>query len=337
MNEERNREADAVRVMWARHWAPQGSAIEAMLRLRADLLRRAEATGLRTALLYSAGWQVEWVEGREPAAEAEWTRARAAGAWLLHRSHGPRVLADPVQVASLHAGEKPTDVARRLHQLARECEQGWDAEPWEVWQALSAPCRWGRVLPEVAVARRDVLALASDDNAAVDLLRLLAQASQAGVAYQRYAGSDLARGDVGAAYVDAPSGTSGVTRVQALSRRALAHGVTILGLRNVVRMVVLLGRDAHRGQALLEEVRRLLQRLARPVEVHLVSHLGALLAQSAQLLAEVPGIRVHPVHAMPGGHAALAVVTDLLAAGPAAATAPAEHREGDVIAAVARR
>jgi hypothetical protein len=307
-------------VLWARPWAPHGSAIEGMLRLRADLLRRAQERGVRSALFYSAGWLVEWLEGAEQAVGAEWERTRASAAdgtaLFLHQSKGVRTLTEPVQLASLHAGEKSTDVARRMHHLIREHQQGWLAEPWEVWQALSAPCQLGTTQPLHAVVRRDVLALASDDDAAVDLLRRLAHSSEVRISYQRFAGSDLARGDVGAAYVDAPSGGSAITRVQALSRRALGHGVTLFGLRNVVRMVVLLGEDVHRGGALLEELGRLLHALQRRIDVHVVSLVGAAHAAAAQALDGLAGVRVCPVHSPPGGSTALAVVTALLAAPP---------------------
>jgi hypothetical protein len=307
-------------LLWARPWAPQGSAIESMLGLRADLLRRAQERGVRKALFYSAGWLVEWIEGMKEAVGAEWEQARASAAdgaaLFLHRSEGIATLSEPVQLASLHAGEKSTDVARRMHHLIREHQEGWLAEPWEVWQALSAPCQLGTTQPLHAVARRDVLALASDDNAAVDLLRRLAQASDVRVSYQRFAGSDLARGDVGAAYVDAPSGAAAITRVQALSRRALGHGVTLFGLRNVVRMVVLLGADVHRGGALLGELGRLLQALQRRVDVHVVSQLGATHAAAAQVLGGLVGVRICPVQSPASGDSALAVVTALLAAPP---------------------
>ncbi|HVE54903.1 MAG TPA: hypothetical protein VNB23_16085 [Ramlibacter sp.] len=305
------------RLLWARTWAPDGSAIESMLRLRADLLRRAGDSGLRTALFYSAGWLVEWIEGDAAAVDSAWQQARpaAASARLLHRSTGARTLAEPVQLASLHAGELATDVARRLHHLMREHEQGWFAEPWEVWQALSAPCQLGNALPLSALARRDVLALASNDNAAVDLLRLLANACGARVAYQRYAGSDLARGDVGAAYIDARSGGSAITRVQALSRRALAHDANFLGLRNLVRMVVLLDTDGRRAQALLDELRRHLQVLQRRVEIQVVSD-GSAAPAVASAFGDLPGVQVSHLQAQPNGGSALAAITRWLAAPP---------------------
>ena len=84
---------------------------------------------VRTALLYSAGWLVQWHEGAHSAVEAEWgaraqvTRVTAMRA-CCNASRGAASLQDPVQLASLHDADRSTDVARRMHALSREHEEG---------------------------------------------------------------------------------------------------------------------------------------------------------------------------------------------------------------------
>lgn len=279
------------RLLCATHRAPAGSAVEALLAQRAPLLQRANSTGVQTALLFTAGWLVHWLEGPHEAVHEAWEQlSRKSGARrpiLLHRSRGPSTLGEPVQIASLQA-ERGSDVARRLHSIAREHEEGWTAEPLEIWQALSAPCLNQGNGSLGFVGRRQVLAVASDDNEAVDLVRSVALHAGALVAYQRYAGSELQRGDVGAAYADLASTLTTTIRVQALSRRALAAGVRLLGLGHVERLVLLVGTERTRARAVLTEAARLLRTLAHPPVIHLVSPCDAtreLAAGALQALA----------------------------------------------------
>jgi hypothetical protein len=289
--------------------------MDSMLALRPGLLQRAHATGVRSALLYSPGWLVEWLEGDEARVRAAWQASLEdlpVSHWLLlHRSSGAPTLGGPAQLASLHTGEKAINVARRLHVLVRENQEGWLAEPWEAWQALSAPCQLDAALPLADLARRDVLAIAADDHGSIDLVRHLALAHGSQVSYQRYAGSDLERRDVGAAYVDLAA-SDGITRVQALSRSALTHGVQLLGLRQMTQLVVLLGTSARRATSLLNQVRRFLRTREREVEVHVLSYLDGGHATAIEALAGVPGVQVRSVPAHPHQLPALAVVKELL-------------------------
>ena len=266
--------ADCVRLLCATHRIHSGSAVEAMLAQRAALLESAASTHVHTALLSTAGWLVQWLEGPEEAVNEAWEQLpRDAGAgrpMLLHRSRGPSSLGEPVQIASLHA-EKSSDVARRLHYIAREHEQGWAAEPVEVWQALSAPCLVDANGSLGFVGRRQVLAVASDDNDAIELVRSVAQQAGARIAYQRYAGSELRRCDVGAAYADLAASLTTTVRVQGLSRRALSAGIRLLGLGHVERLVLLVGRERTRARAVLAETARLLSALEHPPIIHVVS------------------------------------------------------------------
>lgn len=263
------------RVVCASVWMPAGSAVEALLALRAPILARNQASGLRSAYLHAAGWLVQWHEGPAEAVRAAWAETEADPAHrqarVLHASHGPATLAEPVQVTTLHAGDRPSDVALRLHRLRREGEQGWTAEPGEIWQALCAPSLLAAPEGVGLLARRNLMTLASEDNESVEVLRALAQRCGVRLAYQRHAGADLRRADVGAAYADLPVSLSVVTRVMALSRRSLDQGLACLATLQVQQLVVLVGSSQRRTQELLQELAGLLRRLHTPPRVLLVA------------------------------------------------------------------
>lgn len=259
------------RLLCASQWAPEGSAIQAMLAWRQHWLQHAEATGMRTALLYVAGWLVQWHEGAADVVDAQWRHLRDGGegraARLLHRSEGEATLLAGVQVASLHASEGSADVARRLRAIERQGQQGPRLEPVALWQALCAPCQLAPPGSLGFAGRRDLVAVASEDNEAVDLVRHLALDRGLRIAYQRYAGTDLNRADVGASYLDVAHEAHAVTRLHALPRRSLVASVPMLGLRDVNTMVLLLGSNLARAETLLEDAKRLLQSLPRPPAV----------------------------------------------------------------------
>ena len=180
-----------------------------------------------------------------------------------------------------------------------------------MWQALSAPCLVDANGSLGFVGRRQVLALASDDNEAVDLVRSVAQQAAARIAYQRYAGSELRRYDVGAAYADVADSLTTTIRVQALSRRALAAGIRLLGLGHVERVVLLVGRERTRARAMVAETARLLGALAHPPVIHLVSPCETtreFAAAELQALAPAPQVVVE------ASASAAATVTSVLRA-----------------------
>lgn len=268
-------EDTCARLLFASQWLTEGSAIQAMLSRRAEWVQRTQASGVRTALLYASSWLVQWHEGPVAAVQAEWERVRShpllRAARVLHRSSGAPALAEPVQLASLHASESPGDVARRLRAIERENGQGWAADPAGVWQALCAPCQLRPAGNIGFLDRRDLLAVVSEDNEAVDLARLLATEQELPLAYQRYAGSELHRGDVGTAFLDLSLDGGPATRLHALPRRALAGGLAMLGLRDVRTLLLLLGSDGERSAALLAQVERVLPALPRPPVVLVAS------------------------------------------------------------------
>ena len=304
---------ECTRLLCASQWAPEGSAIEAMLAQRALWLRRNAETGVRTALLYVSGWLVQWHEGNAEAVEAEWLRVRALSPGRavrqLHRSQGRASLRAGVQIASLHAAESAGDVARRLRALERDSAS---QEPVVLWQALCAPCQLAPA-GTAALGRRDLVAVASEDNEAVDLLRLLAEEKGLRIAYQRYAGTDLQRADVGASYLDVPLEESGITRLHALPRRALLASMTMLGLRDVRQLVLLLGSHEQRARTVLAEATHWLQDLAPPTAVLVSCPCPKVRALALESLASVPGAQVVAIDAGDPVRAHAGLVAELVA------------------------
>lgn len=303
------------RLLCASQWLTDGSAIQSMLSDRGEWVQRTQASGVRTALLYASSWLVQWHEGPAEAVEAEWMRVRShplfRAARLLHRSTGPATLAEPVQLASLHAAEGAGDVARRLRAIERENGQGSTADPAGVWQALCAPSRLlpaGTLVPD----RCDVLALASEDNEAVELLRQLALEKDLPMAYQRYAGSELHRGDVGAAFLDLAVDGAPATRLHAMPRRALAGGLAMLGLRDVGTLLLLLGSEKERAGALLAQVERLLPALQRPPAVLVASRCPYARDAALRRLVVAAGPRGSVMDVGTGTPATSPVVAELL-------------------------
>lgn len=304
-----------IRLLCASQWSPEGSAIQAMLAQREHWLRHAHVTGLRTALLYVAGWLVQWHEGTAEAVDEQWRQLRDGSAGravrLLHRSEGPSVLQAGVQVTSLHAAEGPADVARRLRSVERESQEA-PLEPVDLWHALCAPCQLGRP-GSLGFARRDMVAVASEDNEAVDLLRVLAQDRGLRIAYQRYAGTDLRRADVGASYLDVALEENAVTRVHALPRRSLVASVPMLGLRDVKVMVLLLGTNMERASTLLDEAKRLLTVLPRPPAVVVACTDPQVRGLAQMAIGEVPGAQVVDIENRTPGRGCAELVSQLVA------------------------
>ena len=285
-----------VRLIGAGLWSRTGSAVEHLLSLRPELARANDAQGLRCALLHTSGWLVQWIEGPAEAVDVAWKTAQQdsalRGTRLLHRSIGEAKLTQPVHIATLHGKERVTDVARRLHGVERQAALGLRVEPYEIWEYLSAPCRFDQTDTLTSVRRRDLVAITSEDNESIDLLRTIAERSSSAVTYQRFAEGAAGGGDVGAAYADIVFGRS-ITRLQALSRRALSQRLVRLGLSNLHCLVLLLGSrtpDAA-NLNLVESAAGLLAEAPCP-SVQVVGTDRDTLEQAANLLRGLPGLQV---------------------------------------------
>jgi hypothetical protein len=284
------------RLMGASVCRMPGSVVEQLLGMRKGICRLNERTGVRTALLYSSGWFLQWHEGGREAVDEAWRRALThpghAHPRLIHRSEGPAGLAEPLHIASLHNRDKPSDVARRLHAIEREHELGWGAEPTEIWQLLSAPCMLQPPDTTLSVARRSVVAVTSEYTESVDLIKVIADRSGAPVSYQRFAGGDA--GEAGAAYVDV-AGSGCVNRLQALSRRALDNSMIRLSLNHMQSLVLLTGHRPHHAARLAAAVAGLLEGMAARPGVRVIGSCASTRAQAAAVLERLPGLDVAQV------------------------------------------
>ncbi|MEO7392642.1 MAG: hypothetical protein ABIU58_10735 [Ramlibacter sp.] len=285
------------RMMVASVCRMHGSVVGQLLAMREDISRFNGSRGLRSAILYSGGWFLQWHEGSHAAVEAAWSMSLAhpghAHQRLIHRSEGPATLVKRLHIASLHSRDKPSDVARRLYSVERERELGWKAEPAEIWQCLSAPCLIQRADVMAAVARGHLVAVTSEFTESVDLIKSIAERTGAPVSYQRFADGDRRNADIGAAYVDVAAGQ--MTRLQALSRRALDDAMVRLSMDRMQCMVLLLGNRPKATAKLVDSVVGLLKDMAVAPPVRLMGPCPGTCAEVAVALGAVDGLDVETI------------------------------------------
>lgn len=293
-----------------------GSVIDQLLGMREGICRFNSARGLRTALLFSGGWFIQWHEGPEEAVEEAWRRPDLlpvhGHSRLMHRSEGVPTLAEPLHIATVHCNERPTDVARRIHRIERERELGWRAEPHEIWQSMSAPGQ-GRTGEMVgSMARRNLVALTSELTEAVDLLKAIAEKSRVPVSYQRFADADIRKSDIGAAYIDLP-GSCHTTRIQALSRAALASHMVAVGLAQTHCLVLLTGARPLAAERLAGELKHLLSGSDTLPVVCVMGPCPETRAAATDVLRWLPGLSLQGIQASVHGAARVQSVLDLIA------------------------
>lgn len=227
-----------------------GSVIEQLLGMRRRIRDFNVPRGLRTALLYSGGWFVQWHEGPADAIDRTWAISRAHPGHYhpraVHRSQGVGALHEPVQVTALVGPDKPTDIARKLYDLDAY-QKELALEPVDIWRRLAAPPA-GRFLGAAAGEHR-VIAVVSEFTESVEVVKALAEHFRVPMNYMRFAGPDTHIADVGAAYVDL-GWQGGRTRVQALSPLVLRFGIARLSLSRLDSVVLLANRRADSAAAL---------------------------------------------------------------------------------------
>jgi hypothetical protein len=125
-----------------------GSVVEQLLAMRERIVGCNESRGVRTALLHTAGWLFQWHEGPAEAVEQRWAASKSnrihSHVRVLHRSVGPTLLEERVQVAAYAGPGKPTDVARRVIAI-QNARPSAPVSPLEIWRRFSAP--WQGRLP----------------------------------------------------------------------------------------------------------------------------------------------------------------------------------------------
>nr|WP_255553549.1 BLUF domain-containing protein [Caenimonas aquaedulcis] len=302
-----------------------GSVVEQLLGLRKQITAFNASRGMRTALLYSNGWFVQWHEGPRDAVEAFWAAAQAhpgnAHSRLIHRSDGVATLPRPLHIASLHGRDKPSDVARRIYAVERERELGWVAEPHEIWEALSAPCTIRGADAMSAAARTHIVAVTSEFNESVDLVKAVADRSHTPVTYQRFADGDPRNPDIGAAYVDTVAGGQ-MTRLHALSRRAMEDGMVQLSMRRMHCLVLLLGNRQRPTSRLAATTAEVLARMPTRPPIRLVGPCLDTCDDVARALRGVAGLNIASIRAGIPGRSRADAVLDSVADG--SCTMPAE-------------
>lgn len=260
-----------------------GSVMEQLLGMRHRIVRFNIERQLRTVLLHTGGWFIQWHEGPADSVERTWEISRAHTTHhhprAIHRSVGAASLVEPVQIAALAGPDSTTDVARKLFEIEGD-QQRSVLEPAEIWRRLGAPPsgRFAR-LPEHP---HHALAVVSEYTESVELIKALSEHCRAPMNYQRFAGPDLRTSDAGAAYVDIACHGRRV-RIQALSRNVLRHTVARLAFARVDAVVVLLNRKPHSAAALNDAVAPFIAALSPEPAFHVVglngrSHLEAVLA-----------------------------------------------------------
>jgi len=313
------------RLMGASVCRMPGSVVEQLLAMREGICRLNTRLGVRTALLYSSGWFLQWHEGSAQAVDEIWNRSLThpghAHPRMIHRSVGPARLAETLHIATLHNGDKPSDVARRLYGIEREHELGWSAEPAEIWQMLSAPCMLRPPDAALSAARRHVVAVTSEFTESVDLIKVIADRYCAPVSYQRFAGGDHRTGDAGAAYVDV-AGAGHMTRLQALSRRALDNSMIRLSMENMQCLVLLTGTRPHHAARLAVAVANLLEEVAVRPSVRVIGPCPDTRRQATEALAPLVGLDVAEVDPRTSARMPVDAVLDAIA--NEGQTAPAE-------------
>jgi len=193
--------------------------------------------GLNASLMYSSGWFLLWLEGSDEAVDTVLKRSAKRlrlhnQPRVIHRSKGAPMLTEPLTLLANQWPETPGEFSRRIEAAESAMPM---LEPCDIWRRLAEPCALGGGRP-----RRRVALVGSDDMRSIDLVRKLADSFRVPMVYQRFANSDRATRDVGAAYVDLPI-EGDPTRVQVLSRRALGHRMVRESLKGVEKLAVLLG------------------------------------------------------------------------------------------------
>lgn len=254
------------RIVYASVARIQGSVYAEMERIRASALRHNVPSGVYTALLYQAGWFVQWKEG--PGAALLKIMERVAGdrrhqaMRIVHSSRGPHLLDGPWSMAIVQAAESPTEMAQRVFALRRKMEEGVQYSPPAVWRQLSTPmCHPGANRQDDPDAFQRVLVCAASGLGSFDLVHWLSENHQEEVVHRRFAGAQEL--DVGTDYVDFED-EERVFRVIAMARKGLMVPLTRAFMEDYSHVVLLLSGDVERDLSLVQKVAQACAHLVAP-------------------------------------------------------------------------
>lgn len=253
------------RVMYASRARIAGPVYAEMEKIRASAVRHNEPAGVATALLYQAGWFVQWKEG--PGAALLRIMDRVAGdarhhdLRIVHSSRGPRLLHGPWSMAVVQAQETPSEMEQRVLELRSQVERGAQFAPAAIWRRLSTPMRHpGALRQQEPDAFQRVLVCAAAGTPSFDLVHWLGARHGAEVVHRRFAGAHML--DVGTDYVDFEEGGS-LVRVIAMARNGLNLPLTRAFLSDYSHMVLLLSGAGARDEDLLHRVALACDKLAQ--------------------------------------------------------------------------
>jgi hypothetical protein len=257
---------NVTRVLRASLSRVSGSVMDELFAVRERAINE-PVEGLRASLMHSSGWFLLWLEGSDEAVDTVIGRSSKklrlhAQPRVIHRSRGPATLDEPFTILTTQWPETPADFARRIESVEHARQA---VEPRELWRRLAEPCVMDAVHPP-----RRIALVGTDDTRSIDFARKLAERFNAPMVYQRFANSDLATRDVGAAYVDLPIDGQ-TTRLQVLSRRALGHRMVRESLKGVQKLAVWLGPRPAMAIELADSVAGFVQSTSTVPEIDLVA------------------------------------------------------------------
>lgn len=256
------------RLLYASECRVQGSVFKEMHRIRDHALLRNITDDVYVALLYQAGWFVEWLEGPAEGIDAVLRRTandpRHGNLRVIHRSRGPRRLTQPWSMAFRQDQEQPSEFARRLAALSTHPAP----DPTAAWRRMSMPLKQeGLAAPVDCDKHQRVMVCAARGTQSFELVRWLGQAYGAKVTSQRLAGAQDSARDVANDYVDIDGGRGAMLRrVVATARNGLQIGLLQAFLPDYSHIVLLLCGDARHDSELLQGLVAACARLShRPV------------------------------------------------------------------------
>jgi hypothetical protein len=256
------------RLLYASECRVLGSVFEEMHRIRDHALRRNVADDVYVALLYQAGWFVEWLEGPAEGIEAVLQRTandpRHGKLRVLHRSQGPRRLTQPWSMAFRQDQEQAVQFERRVKAMSIQPAP----DPAAVWRRLSMPLQDEGVAGRAVSDRyQRVMVCAARGTQSFELVRWLGQAYGTKVISLRLAGATANSRDVASDYVDLDGGRGAVLRrVVATARNGLQIGLLQAFLSDYSHVIVLLCGDSRHNADLLHLLVAACARLShRPV------------------------------------------------------------------------
>ena len=266
---------DAVdRLMYVSQCCVCSSVFEEMQAIREHALRRNVADQVHVALLYQAGWFMEWMEGPPEGVRAVLRRVardrRHRGLRLIHMSRGPRRLTEPWSMAIKQVNEPSDAFEARVVALRQELREGRSPDPATIWRRLSMPLRGARAAGQDASASlQRVMVCSARGTGSFDLVRWLGDARGCEVLDQRFAGARAEARDVATAYVDLDTAMGSVVRrVVAMARNGLLIGLTQAFLADYTHVVLELSGSGSHDTGLMRLLTSACSRLVhRPVVV----------------------------------------------------------------------